>query len=153
MPTRIESTIDIDRPANDVYAFVTDSRNDPLWQTGVSSVVVQPSAPSASGTRITQRRRFLGVPFTLTWEVLEVSPGTQMTSRLLDGPFRGGGSYRFSATDTGCAVTLTMEGDLTAAAGFFGLGRRVFQSAARREIVSYLARLKQVLETVPTPSA
>jgi len=48
----IEASIDIQRPVEAVFAFVSDGRNNPQWQEAFKEVQVTPDGPPTVGTKL-----------------------------------------------------------------------------------------------------
>ncbi len=86
----IVSSFEIDRPPDEVYAYVTDPSRFPEWQKDVLRVLVEGDRPAAAGvgTKFTTIRRIGRVEQKTTQEVTEVSPPRSWAARGVDGPFR-----------------------------------------------------------------
>ena len=56
----IETRLDIERPSAEVFAFVSDHTNAPLWQRGLHNVRRLTEAPIGVGTEHVFERRFAG---------------------------------------------------------------------------------------------
>ncbi|HEY3002756.1 MAG TPA: SRPBCC family protein, partial [Kribbellaceae bacterium] len=65
------NSIDIDRPAEEVFAFVTDPARFPEWQKDVVTVSVE---GREVGSRFTTVRRIGGSERTMTQEITENTP-------------------------------------------------------------------------------
>ena len=63
MATSVVSSVVIARPVEEVFAFVTDARNNPQWQasSGLRRTEQIPEEPVGVGTRITEVWRFMGI--------------------------------------------------------------------------------------------
>ena len=72
----ITSSIIIERPIGEVFAFVTDARNNLLWQSssGLKEIQQQPEGPVGVGTRIIETRVILGHGAENDSEVTEYEP-------------------------------------------------------------------------------
>lgn len=57
---RLESHLDIERPAEEVFAYVSDQLNAPKWEHGLSMVVRLTPGPSGVGSEHEFTRVFLG---------------------------------------------------------------------------------------------
>lgn len=55
--------IEIDRPAEEVWAVVADYARDAEWRREVTSMVPDPAGEAATGTRTHETGRMLGSPF------------------------------------------------------------------------------------------
>ena len=58
--SKIERTIVIDRPNDEVFRFVHEPRNDASWQTTLIESTQLDGGPLGVGTQLRERRRFLG---------------------------------------------------------------------------------------------
>ena len=72
----------IDRPIEEVFAFIHDPRNDASRQTTlIESAQVDDEEPYGVGTQIRERRRFLGMQVEMTKEITEYEPSGPLRSR------------------------------------------------------------------------
>ena len=71
----VTTSIEIDRPADDVYAFVSDVSNNPKWQRGQRSCTWTSEPPLRVGSTYDQRARFAGRDLVTSFEVTEHEPG------------------------------------------------------------------------------
>ena len=141
--TRIEKSVVIDRPVEEVWQYVHDPANDPVWQPSVLETRHDGGPAMDVGTRIVEIRRFLGRRFETAWEVSEFDPPRRSAVRSLSGPIPFTGSYALDPVDGRTRFTLRMDTD---AHGFFKLAEPVFRRMAEREMDANLGHLKDVLE-------
>jgi uncharacterized protein YndB with AHSA1/START domain len=97
----IVSTIDIDRPPAEVYAYVTDPARFPEWQKDVVRVEV-------AGDRFTTTRRVARAERTMTQVVTEDAP-PRWAARGVDGPIRPTASVVVEPAGTGARVTFSLD--------------------------------------------
>jgi carbon monoxide dehydrogenase subunit G len=97
---KIEGEIPIDRPAEEVFDFVADSRNEPQYNPAMAEVELLTPLPIGRGTRFRAR---MG------------RAGTQMLVELteFDRPHRLGSRTTSSMMDTSGALTFAADGDGT----------------------------------------
>jgi hypothetical protein len=87
----IEERIDITRPIGEVFAFVADQTNEPLYNRQMMSSAQTTEEPVGVGTTFRARTRSRGTPVEMVIEVTEFDPPrqlrgtTQMASVDLDG--------------------------------------------------------------------
>ena len=82
------TSIDIDRPADDVFAYVTDPTRFHEWQQGVvSGGMKEPGAPTI-GSHCTMTRRIGGANRPSTSVVTKMNPPTSWAVSGIDGPIR-----------------------------------------------------------------
>jgi uncharacterized membrane protein len=142
--TKLQHTITIARPVDEVWDYVLTTRNDPVWITNVVEVGRGADAPIEPGLEIEETFKFLGVRLPLTLTVTEHEPRRRSAIKVTGGPVPGTGSYEFEPVDGGTRFTMTME---TEAHGFFKLAEPVFSRMARREVATSVEQLKDILET------
>jgi uncharacterized membrane protein len=76
---RVDESVVIERPAEDVFAYVSDGTNAPRWQRGLREVRRTTEGPIGLGSRHTVERDFLGRRLTLTNEFTRYEPNTLVT--------------------------------------------------------------------------
>jgi carbon monoxide dehydrogenase subunit G len=141
--TKIERSILIDRPAEEVWEFVHDTANNLLWQTTLAESEKLTEGPMDVGTRVREVRHFLGLRIETTWEMTEYEPNSTSAIRGVSGPIPLSGRYRVEAVGDGTRFTVTGELD---AHGLFKLAEPVFARIAGRELEANLGHLKDLLE-------
>jgi carbon monoxide dehydrogenase subunit G len=75
---RFKQSVVINRPAERVFAFVSDFENDPPWS-GVAQVRRSPAGPVGVGTTFRLRQRFLGRSLEIVMEVIRYQPNHVIT--------------------------------------------------------------------------
>lgn len=83
----ITISIIVERPVAEVFTFVTDARNNALWQAsaGLQESLQLPECPVGVGTQITEVWHFMGVKAQVTSEVTAYEPGRRYTRHLISG--------------------------------------------------------------------
>lgn len=141
---RFEHSVAIRRPVEEVWAYVMEATNGPVWQGPIIEVHRPAGKPLELGSEIPEVASFLGKRFDITLVVTEHEPMKRSAVRTTKGPVRLDGSYRFD--ELGEAGTrFTTEGAVEAH-GFFSVAEPVFARLARREWESSCAALKDILE-------
>jgi Polyketide cyclase / dehydrase and lipid transport len=69
--SKIERSIVIDRPIDEVFSFVREPGNDSAWQTTLIDSARVDDGPIGVGTQVRGRRRFLGMQVEMTKEITE----------------------------------------------------------------------------------
>lgn len=141
--TEIERSIEIARPSGEVFEFVHDPTKDALWQTTIVESHMLTEGPLRAGSRISEKRRFLGLRLEVGYEVTEYEPPTRSSIKAISGPVPFTGSYILESLDGTTRFTVTGELD---AHGFFKLAEPVFARMAARELETNLGHLKDILE-------
>jgi uncharacterized protein YndB with AHSA1/START domain len=132
---RAELTIEIARPPEEVFAYLTDVSHVPDWQAGVKT------AERRDG-RIEESRSLFGREFHTTLEIVEEEPPRVFTLRVPDGPVPFTVRHELEPTDGGgTQLTVSAESEVPGfAAGL--LARR-----AKKQFRKDFDRLKQILES------
>jgi carbon monoxide dehydrogenase subunit G len=144
---RVAEEIVIERPPEDVFAFVTTPENDLQWVSTAVERAREGDGPIQVGSRIRAVDKFLGRRIDSTLEVTEHVPNSRSAVRL-EGPIKAVGTYELEPAGTGTRFRWTMDAE--AGLGGLYLGRitdRLVTFFFRRSLRSDLRRLKSVLES------
>lgn len=98
---------EIRRSPEVVFAFAGDYSNDPLWRTGVVSMVYETSGPPGVGARTRETMHSMGRIAVTVGEVTAYSP-TRTAFRSLSGPVPCDGSREFAASPMGTKFTYSL---------------------------------------------
>ena len=142
----IVSQIEIGRPPDEVFGYVTDVSRFPEWQRDVVRVRVEAGGPAGVGTRFTTTRRFARAERTLTQEVTEVDAPRRWAARGIDGPIRPSATVTVEPIDGGTRSRVTFGLDFVGHGLGVALLPLVRRQAERGAPVSYRA-LKERLES------
>ncbi|MEE8599640.1 SRPBCC family protein [Euzebya tangerina] len=74
-------TVDVDRPADEVFAFWSDWSNNPTWQSGMTSCTWTSEPPLQLGSTYDQQATMLGRPIVSSFEVVEYEPDRMVRIR------------------------------------------------------------------------
>jgi uncharacterized membrane protein len=83
----VSTSIEIERPSQDVFAFVSDVSNNPRWQSGQRSCAWTSAPPVRVGSTYDQRARFLGRDLVNHFAVTEIDPGRRIRWQSTGGTF------------------------------------------------------------------
>lgn len=140
----IEESVYIDRPVEDVFAYVTDLDN----QTTIQSNMIEFSADGPrmeKGTRSSGRTRVAGRSVDWTAEVTEFHPNQRVELRSLDAPMGFHITWHYRPEGEGCRVTFEQEVD--SLGSFFGkLADPIVTKMYSRDVRGNLENLKTLLE-------
>jgi len=140
-----EQSIVIDSPIADVFAFVTDQRNTPRWQSGVVEVQRLTDGPIGVGTRHAFVRNFLGRRMEGRNEFIAYEANRHVTFRTISGPPLEA-SYLFEPVGPGTRLTSRVQFQST---GLSRLFEPVIAAGLRREMKAAFPALKALLEDRP----
>ena len=142
-----EASIRIDRPAEEVFPFVADPENNPLWRKGVTRSAWLDPGPMRIGRRGTQTRRLLGREWTVVAEIAEWDPPRRAAWRTVSGPVTVTSWVRVEPDGDGCVVTGGADGGFTGPIG--GLLDRAAVPRMIRQAYADLEGLKRRFEETP----
>jgi uncharacterized membrane protein len=140
----VESTVEIDRPAGEVFAFISDVRNNPRFQNGMRSCVWTSAPPVGVGSTYDQVAAFLGRQIVSKFVIDEFEPGRRIRFRSTAGPL--GILERRTVTPLGpsrCSVEVILDGD---PGSWFKWTGPFLQPMVSRSVKADYRRLKAVLE-------
>lgn len=135
--------IEIARPRDAVWTYVTDVERDAEWTTGLVRAEKKTDGPLAVGSRIARVSRFLGRELVYDIEVVDVEPGRLLAMRTSSGPFPMEIRYELEDAPAGARMRIRTRGEPS---GFFKLTGPLLSAAVKRQIGLDLAHLKDLLE-------
>jgi len=142
----ITGTIEIARPPQAVFDYVTDLARQGEWQDAIISVDVETKGPTGVGTRASETRRVPGGKQTFPFELTEHDPPHRSSFQVTGGPVRPHGTMTFTPLENGARTRVEFEMELVG----HGLGVLLLPLVnrdARRRVPQDLAALKQRLES------
>jgi uncharacterized membrane protein len=141
----IETSIEIRRPVEAVFAFVADPHNEPLWERTVQEARVTPDGPPAVGTRVTKVGSFLGLKLEVTNEITALEPNRELGIKGISGPASASmeGTFRFEAVGESTRLSFISQIET---GGLFKMAGPLLASQARKQVEADLQRLKELLE-------
>ncbi len=141
---RIEESVQINRPLEEVFSYVTNPESLPEWSNLVLEVRMDTEGPLQEGDRFTTVAKFLGRRFETPFEVTAHEPPTHHSDRSRGGPFEQEFIYTFEETEGGTTrLTWVAEGE---PGGFFRLAGPLLERVGRRQSRADLQTLKDLLE-------
>lgn len=140
-PVTIE--VVVERPADEVFAFVSDFENNPRWQRGMRSCRWTSPPPHREGATYDQVARFLGRDIISSFVVVEHELGRRVKITSTAGPFPITETRTVEPDgESGAKVTAVVEGD---ASRFFRLAAPLLRPMVARSVRRDYARLSRLL--------
>ena len=139
---RVESTVVIQKPVADVYAFVNDPENTTKWQGGVEAVKY-PEGPPAVGTQFTEVRKFMGKEMNTVLEITALVANQKYGAKVVKGPVPYEVEVTFTAEGGGTKMTTVVSGE---PGGFFKLAEGMVAKQLEQSLGEDSARLKTLME-------
>ncbi len=139
------TSIGVDRPAEEVFAYATDPGRFAEWQQGVIDGSTDSPGPPAVGARFRTLRRVGPMKRRFTSEIVHVDPPSSWGVRGIDGPVRAAVEVQvtpLAERRSRLTISITFEGR--------GIGRLIvplaIQPGVPKEMQRDLATLKERLE-------
>lgn len=143
-PITVTVATSIDRPADEVFAYLSDFEKNPVWQRGMKECRFTSPPPLDVGSTYDQVAQFLGRRITSQFRVLEFEPNRVVKATSTGGTF----PITFTRTVTpltadSSRVEAVIEGD---ASGVFRIATPVMRWMVTRSVTADYKRLKAHLE-------
>jgi uncharacterized protein YndB with AHSA1/START domain len=139
---KFETSVQIERPAEEVFDYVSEPESFPQWNSAVQAVR-RTSGDGDVGSTYLMERDLPGGRAENELEILTRSRPTEFDMRTTSGPTPFTYLYRFVSEDGGTEVQLAAEVELSGVAGALGpLATR----AVKRGVDANFATLKGILE-------
>ena len=135
--------VEIARPLDEVFAFVSDARNRPSWDDSVDSEELTSPEPIRVGSTVRTRMRSMGRDYEIDWEIVEHEPPTRQRIESTSGPFSTTLVYELAGDGDGTSVRFSVTGRPT---GFLRLIQPLIARTTQHNLDEGFARLKGVLE-------
>ncbi|MFJ8936702.1 SRPBCC family protein [Streptomyces sp. NPDC102365] len=147
MGTQFEATVDIDRPIDEVFAFLADGTNDPKFSPRVQRIEKKPDGPTAVGTVFRSTVKDAGMKTGREFEITElVAPGRiRWSERSRNLITATDGGYDLEPTPSGgtrVRIFNVLEGH-----GIGTLLLPLAAGAARKDAPAFGRRIKAAVES------
>jgi uncharacterized protein YndB with AHSA1/START domain len=143
------TSIEVDRPVEDVFAYVTDPSFFVEWQRGVLSGHMDDDGPHRVGDRCRTTRKIGRIERSVISEITHIDPPKTWGVRAIDGPIRATVDVTVSPLEDGRRSRVQIDLDFAG----HGIGKLLVplfvRPSARKEMPENLNRLKQCLESEP----
>ncbi len=133
----------IDRPRDEVAAYVIDHRNDPTWIGGITGSELLGSGPIAEGSRVRRIASFLGKRIEYVNEVVALEPGSLLEMRSVKSPFPMHVTYTFADDGRRTEFAVRVQGEL---GSWYRIGGPLMRRAVQRSIDRDVSTLRRILE-------
>jgi uncharacterized membrane protein len=144
---RVEESVEINRPVEEVFSYTSTPENLPKWAATVRGVRRDSPGrgPLREGERFTAKQQALGRKFEAPFEVIDYEPNRRYAHRGAEGhpvPV----TMVFAYEPLSSAVTRFTPRIEAEPGGFFVLVGAVFEKVLRRQLITNLVTLKDLLE-------
>jgi uncharacterized membrane protein len=142
---KIETSVVINCPIEEVFVYSTDPENTPEWQTGLLESRVTSAGPIGVGSTIRDVRVFMGRQAVSMVQVVVYEPNKEFTLKVESGEIRFKARHLYESTGDGTKVIFLAEGRPN---GFFKHAARLIARKMQQQFESDFLKLKHVLEDV-----
>ena len=140
---KFEKSIQINRPQQEVFDFVTDLANDPKWQSSIESVERSSDGPIGAGSTWHYVTKMLGRKSEAEIQMTSFDPPNGASVKAIGGPVPFENTYKFEAQDGGTLLTVSGQAEL---GGFFKIAEGLAGKQIEKQIEADGAALKKLLE-------
>jgi uncharacterized membrane protein len=140
---KLEKSIFINRPQQEVFDFASDPANVYKWQSNFISVEWTSEAPHGVGSTQRSVSRFLGRDIESTVRITVWDPPNRYGFKVVSGPVPVEGDMKFETE--GAGIKMTMGGQVKSG-GFFKLAEGMVKKQLDSQFVTNLESLKLLLE-------
>jgi carbon monoxide dehydrogenase subunit G len=134
--------VEIARPPDDVFAYLTDVSNLPAWQSSVLSA--EADEPLREGSRIRERRRFMGRDVKTRLEVTAYEPPRRFAVESRGGPVSYSIHHSLEPSPAGTRLHVEVDAKI---GGMMRIAAQGPLKMAEREFRADFERLKHLLES------
>jgi uncharacterized membrane protein len=135
-------SIHLNRPVDQVFAFLADPAKQPAWQSDLIEIEQLTEGPMRVGTRFREVRRLGRRPTEYQAEVIAYEPDKRFALRVISGP-RVTLSYSFEAEEGGTRLRYQF---VMHTSGMMRVIEPLIVRSLRKQSASDFAKLKGILE-------
>ena len=140
----VQESIIINRPVEEVFAFVANFENHPKWESNFQKVKLLSSTPSGVGTKYQCDMKLPGQTAASKFEITEYVVNKKIAFEGEPvGPAKPDGSFLFESVPGGTKITLVPQPKFR---GVFKLLEPLMAGYVRKQNRDHLKSLKQILE-------
>jgi uncharacterized membrane protein len=143
MPT-IASSVVIEKPVDEVFAFVVDMGNEAKWQSSVVEAELTSEGPMGAGSTGREVRMLMGRRVETSYRITEWDANRRYSLESTSGPISVQAAYTFEPTDVGTKLSLSLEPKV---GGFLKLMEPMIIDMGQRQIEADFKQLKELLES------
>ena len=138
-----EHSVFINRPQQEVFDFVSNPANDPLWTGSIESCEITSEGPVGVGSTKSTVAKFMGRKIESTSELTAWDPPNQFGNKTVSGPTPFEVTFTFTSKENGTQLVMGGQAD---AGGFFKLAEGLVGKQLDKQLDNDLNALKLLLE-------
>ena len=139
---KVEKSVLINKPVEEVFNFITAEGNYTKWQAGVEEVIDDVSRNTV-GSQFTEVRKFMGQEMRTTLEVTDFKPNEKWSAKVVKGPVPYEVTVTFETSNGGTKYTTRVEGEPK---GFFKIAENMVAGQLEKSLAEDAQTLKEMLE-------
>jgi len=139
----VEKSIHINKPAADVFEFMSQFSNDAKWQSGLVRSEKTSDGPVGMGTTGTYVQKVMGREVSNDVVVTVFEPPKRFGAKTTSGPVQFEFLVTFEEMGGGTHLNMHMQGE---AGGFFKVAEGLVKNELEKSFDSDLQKLKEILE-------
>jgi uncharacterized membrane protein len=139
---RVEESVTIDRPVEEVFAYLADIEKQ--WVSSLLESTKNSDEPTGEGTKYRQRAKILGRRFESTNEITAYQPPHVYEFQATSGPMHVRMRFTLISDGLETRVLQVAEGE---SGGFFRLADPIIARTLRKQLQADLETLKTMLES------
>ena len=139
----VEKSVHIDKPAADVFSFMSDFANDAKWQSGIVHSGQTSQGPMGVGATGQTVQKFMGREIKNDLQVTTFEPPKRFGAKTTSGPVQFEVMCTLEEMGGGTHMTVHMQGE---PGGFFKVAEGMVKNELNKTLAGDLAKLKQILE-------
>ena len=113
---KAEASIVVNRPAHDVFAYMTDIDKETEWQAELLEAKQTSTGPLSVGTTVREVRRFMNRRMEVVFEITEFEPDREMSFKSISAPFPMHGRYSLEPVEGGLVILDSLSFGVSVAA-------------------------------------
>jgi carbon monoxide dehydrogenase subunit G len=133
----------INRPAQEVFDFVTNPANAVQFESGMESSKYISEGPVGVGSKIQNIGRMMGREIVATAEITQWNPPSVYSFKATNGPANLKAEYKFEVKDGGTLLIQNIQVEL---GGFFGMAEGLAAKQMQKQYENNFDTLKKILE-------
>lgn len=141
--TKLEHSVIINRPAEEVFDYMTDFEKLSEWMSELVEAKQNSEGAVSVGSTISAVATPLGRRAESTLEVTEYEPNKKFTIKSTSGPVASKDEFTFETVTDGTEVTRVTEAEM---GGFFRMAEPLVVRMLNRQFETNFANLKDLLE-------
>lgn len=145
----VTESVEINRPPSEVFAYLADMANNPVWQRGQQWCAWTSDPPLDVGSTYDQVASFLGRTITSSFEVVEFEPGRRIRVKTIGGtmPIDVTRTVTPAVNGSGSLVSAIVRGEPAGALGVMtNIAAPLMRILVRNSVRGDYQRLKEILE-------